>query len=64
LNPADETRLGILRRRLLVILSNRVPQGFDDKILADCNGLVIAALADAGLLLALRLRRAFKRRRG
>ena len=51
LDPADEARLTALRRRLLAIRNNRVPPGFDDKILADWNGLAIAALAEAGLLL-------------
>ena len=51
LDPADEARLATLRDRLLAIRRTRVPPGFDDKILADWNGLAIAALADAGLLL-------------
>ena len=40
-----------MRDRLLAIRRTRVPPGFDDKILADWNGLAIAALADAALLL-------------
>jgi uncharacterized protein YyaL (SSP411 family) len=51
LDHADEARLATLRRRLLAIRNNRVPPGFDDKILADWNGLAIAALAETGLLL-------------
>ncbi|MET0482614.1 MAG: thioredoxin domain-containing protein [Aestuariivirgaceae bacterium] len=51
LDPSDEARLAVLRDRLLAIRRKRVPPGFDDKILADWNGLAIAALADAGLLL-------------
>jgi uncharacterized protein YyaL (SSP411 family) len=51
LDPADESRLATLRQRLLAVRDSRVPPGFDDKILADWNGLAIAALADAGLLL-------------
>jgi uncharacterized protein len=50
-DPADEARLAALRERLLAIRNRRVPPGFDDKILADWNGLAIAALAEAGLLL-------------
>jgi uncharacterized protein YyaL (SSP411 family) len=44
----DEARLAALRHRLLAHRAQRVPPGRDDKILADWNGLMIAALAEAG----------------
>jgi uncharacterized protein YyaL (SSP411 family) len=48
LSPADEARLTLLRRRLLDRRAKRIRPGIDDKILADWNGLAIAALALAG----------------
>ncbi len=48
-DAADETRLRELRRRLLTVRTARVPPARDDKVLADWNGLAIAALARAGL---------------
>jgi hypothetical protein len=56
LNPmprsiADEDRLTKLRGKLLNARAARIRPGLDDKILADWNGLMIAALANAGSLL-------------
>ncbi len=47
----DENRLARLRARLLTIRDTRVRPGLDDKILADWNGLMIAALVNAGIVL-------------
>jgi len=47
---ADETRLGVLRAKLLPVRGTRVRPGLDDKVLADWNGLMIAALVNAGLI--------------
>jgi len=49
LPPAEEGLLGRARARLLQVRSARVRPGFDDKTLADWNGLMIAALAHAAL---------------
>jgi uncharacterized protein len=49
-SDADEARLGALRQKLLAARTSRVRPGLDDKVLADWNGLMIAALADAALL--------------
>jgi uncharacterized protein YyaL (SSP411 family) len=43
----DEARLAELRAKLLERRSGRVRPGWDDKVLADWNGLMIAALARA-----------------
>ena len=48
--PAAEARLAELRNRLLAMRDRRVRPGLDDKILADWNGLMIAALVNAGIL--------------
>jgi len=47
----DETRLANLRAKLLQTRAKRVRPGLDDKVLADWNGLMIAALANAGALM-------------
>jgi len=49
--PEDEARLGRLRAVLLAAREKRVRPGLDDKVLADWNGLMIAALANAGAML-------------
>jgi uncharacterized protein len=45
----DEERLASLRAKLLAVRSLRVRPGLDDKVLADWNGLMIAALVNAGV---------------
>src|SRR5262249_2721584 len=47
----DEPRLAVLRGKLLAERGKRIRPGLDDKVLADWNGLMIAALANAGALL-------------
>jgi len=46
----DERRLEGLRSKLLAARDARVRPGLDDKVLADWNGLMIAGLANAGVL--------------
>jgi len=51
--PADEEterELGACRERLFQARTRRVRPGWDDKVLADWNGLMIAAMANAGLI--------------
>ncbi len=48
---ADEARLTTLREILLEARAGRVRPGLDDKVLADWNGLMIAALVNAGMAL-------------
>ncbi len=50
-DAASEARLAAMRERLLAHRAGRVRPGLDDKILADWNGLMIAALARAGTAL-------------
>jgi uncharacterized protein len=50
-SEADDERLAALRTKLLEARAARVRPGLDDKVLADWNGLIIAALADASLML-------------
>ncbi|KAB7738502.1 DUF255 domain-containing protein [Parvibaculum sedimenti] len=45
----EEEALAPTRDRLLAIRAKRIRPGFDDKVLADWNGLAIAALAEAGV---------------
>jgi uncharacterized protein len=47
----DETRLAALRAKLLAARAMRVRPGLDDKVLADWNGLMMAALANASQML-------------
>jgi len=52
--PTDddtENRLAAMRAALLAVRHRRVRPGLDDKVLADWNGLMIAGLANAGLML-------------
>ena len=46
-DPASESRLAALRGVLLAARGGRVRPGWDDKVLADWNGLMIAALVRA-----------------
>jgi uncharacterized protein YyaL (SSP411 family) len=47
----DAARLAALRDKLLEARGERVRPGLDDKVLADWNGLMIAGLVNAGVLL-------------
>jgi uncharacterized protein YyaL (SSP411 family) len=47
----DGSRLAALRGKLLKEREKRIRPGLDDKILADWNGLMIGALANAGAML-------------
>jgi uncharacterized protein YyaL (SSP411 family) len=47
----DDAKLAMLRQQLLIVRSKRVRPGLDDKVLADWNGQMIAALANAGVTL-------------
>jgi uncharacterized protein len=50
-SDADEARLAGLRAKLFAVREPRVRPGLDDKVLADWNGLMIAALANASRML-------------
>jgi uncharacterized protein YyaL (SSP411 family) len=47
LSDTEEERLAALRAKLEAVRDNRIWPGWDDKVLADWNGLTIAALANA-----------------
>jgi uncharacterized protein len=49
-SEADEARLAALRAKLLAVREVRIRPGLDDKVLADWNGMMIAALTNAGLM--------------
>ena len=51
-SEADEVQLAALCEKLLAVRATRIRPGLDDKILADWNGLMIAALAGASQMLA------------
>jgi uncharacterized protein YyaL (SSP411 family) len=48
--PEVEARLAVAREKLLAARAARVRPGWDDKVLADWNGLMIAALARAAMI--------------
>jgi hypothetical protein len=50
-SQADEDRLALLRAKLMRLRDMRIRPGLDDKVLADWNGLMIAALANAAVIL-------------
>src|SRR5262249_9553925 len=47
-DEVTERELAVCRALLLVAREERVRPGWDDKVLADWNGLMIAAMANAG----------------
>ncbi|MCP1336503.1 thioredoxin domain-containing protein [Hyphomicrobiales bacterium FT118] len=47
----EEARLDAMRATLHAVREGRIRPGRDDKVLADWNGLMIAALADAGRMM-------------
>ncbi len=47
LAPDEEAKLAAMRAKLLAARSSRIRPGWDDKVLADWNGLMIAALVKA-----------------
>jgi uncharacterized protein len=50
-SASEEDRLAEMRTSLLAARNRRVRPGLDDKVLADWNGLMIAGLVNAGVLL-------------
>ncbi|MBS7805313.1 thioredoxin domain-containing protein [Rhizobiales bacterium TNE-4] len=52
LSDEEDTALAPLRDRLLRVRMKRIPPGRDDKVLADWNGMMIAALARASRVFA------------
>jgi uncharacterized protein YyaL (SSP411 family) len=51
-DPATEAELAACRAILFHARAERVRPGLDDKVLADWNGLLVAALADAAIVFA------------
>jgi uncharacterized protein YyaL (SSP411 family) len=51
LTAEDESRLAPLRAKLLAVRATRIRPGLDDKVLADWNGLMIAALVNSALIM-------------
>jgi hypothetical protein len=51
-SPDEEQALAAMRAKLLARRAGRIRPGWDDKVLADWNGLMIAALAHAALVFA------------
>ena len=47
----QEAKFAVLRQKLFMLREKRIRPGLDDKVLADWNGLMIAALANAGAML-------------
>ncbi|NOT72652.1 MAG: thioredoxin domain-containing protein [Hyphomicrobium sp.] len=52
LSEADEARLAVMRAKLFAARAPRIRPGWDDKVLADWNGLMIAAVARAAVVFA------------
>ena len=52
LSDADEARLAAMRAKLFARRAPRIRPGWDDKVLADWNGLMIAALSRAAVVFA------------
>jgi uncharacterized protein YyaL (SSP411 family) len=48
----EEAALGPCREKLLALRDKRIRPGWDDKVLVDWNGLMIAAMANAGAVFA------------
>jgi len=49
-SDAEEGQLSLLRGKLLTRRAGRIRPGWDDKVLADWNGLMVSALAQAAIL--------------
>src|SRR5215470_10903328 len=49
-DPETERELALCRSLLFQVREKRIRPGLDDKVLADWNGLMIAAMANAGLV--------------
>jgi uncharacterized protein YyaL (SSP411 family) len=47
----QEAKFSVLRQKLFMLREKRIRPGLDDKVLADWNGLMTAALANAGAML-------------